>query len=554
MRPYVHSLRGPRPPGSGQEPLLVPLRRADFVVALALAGILLALGAWKLVPGVAGVYHDDAIYVITAKALAQGDGYRLVNLPGAPPQTKYPILYPLLLAGVWRLQPAFPANVVLMQYLTLLLGASGIGLAYLYLVRFGYCRRLAAGCVGLLCATSPEIAYFGTITVAEMPLLLLTLVALWRLELAMIGRPTMLQAMLTGFVIAMPLLCRSAGAALLLGSLAVLVMRRRPVAWIALGAAIPAAAWLVWSSGAWGAFETGGASGYYTDYGGNWITNARLSFVSIIGQNTLLLLASTPMSALFGSSQVLERAGPLLVPFLMMLGGGTWVAIAVDVASRRPLAWFLLAYGVVVVAWPWPPSRFLVPMYPFLAAYLWTALRPGKTLMARVASRRAMVCVAGLACTLALTANVATLAVWAAAGREAGYPVQRPPGPAFAWTSFESLFSWLRERPDRTALVAGGLDTMLHLYTGHPALRPFPHRAGALYYGAGYPPTGTAEELVAFLRSEGVRYVVETPMYLFAEEVPFASVLKEVRASHPRLLTEVYRGQDPRFGVYEVVR
>jgi hypothetical protein len=364
----------------------------------------------------------------------------------------------------------------------------------------------------------------------------------------------MLQALLSGFVMAMPLLCRSAGAALLLGSFAVLVGRRRPVAWIALGAGLPAAAWIAWASGAWGAFETGGASGYYTDYGGDWITSARLSFASIIGQNTVLLLASTPMSALFGSSQVLERVGPLVVPFLMMLGGATWVAIAGDVARRRPLAWLLLAYGVVVVAWPWPPGRFLAPMYPFLAAYLWAALRPVKALMARVASRRAMICLAGLACALALTANVATLAVWAAAGREAGYPVQRPPGPAFAWTSFESLFSWLRERPDRTALVAGGFDTMLHLYTWHPAVRPFPHRAGALYYGEGRSPTGTAEELATFLRSEGVRYVVETPMYLFAEEAPFAAVLEELRVSHPGLLIEVYRGRDPRFGVYEVIR
>ena len=39
----------------------------------------------------------DAVYAVTAKALAEGKGYHLVNLPGAPPQNRYPILYPALL-------------------------------------------------------------------------------------------------------------------------------------------------------------------------------------------------------------------------------------------------------------------------------------------------------------------------------------------------------------------------------------------------------------------------------------------------------------------------
>ena len=83
-------------------PPMTSLRRSDLAVALGLAVVLLALGSWMMVPGVIGVYHDDAIYVTTAKALAQGDGYRLINLPGTPPQTKYPILYPFLLAAVWE--------------------------------------------------------------------------------------------------------------------------------------------------------------------------------------------------------------------------------------------------------------------------------------------------------------------------------------------------------------------------------------------------------------------------------------------------------------------
>ena len=38
-----------------------------------------------------GIYHDDGIYLVTAKALAEGKGYRIINLPAELPQTKYPI-------------------------------------------------------------------------------------------------------------------------------------------------------------------------------------------------------------------------------------------------------------------------------------------------------------------------------------------------------------------------------------------------------------------------------------------------------------------------------
>jgi len=57
-----------------------------------------------------GAYHDDGIYVTTAKALATGEGYRIISLPYEPAQTKYPPLYPFLLSLIWRIYPHFPEN------------------------------------------------------------------------------------------------------------------------------------------------------------------------------------------------------------------------------------------------------------------------------------------------------------------------------------------------------------------------------------------------------------------------------------------------------------
>src|SRR5271166_2973436 len=57
-----------------------------------------------------GRLHDDGLLFVSAKSLAIGDGYRILSLPEQPAQTKYPILYPLYLSLIWRLNPHFPEN------------------------------------------------------------------------------------------------------------------------------------------------------------------------------------------------------------------------------------------------------------------------------------------------------------------------------------------------------------------------------------------------------------------------------------------------------------
>ena len=88
---------------------------------------LVVVGALALAAGIAvvdarpvGVVHDDAMYVILARALASGQGYRFLNLPGAPAATHFPPGYPAFLAAVSWVVPAFPASVVAFKALNAL--------------------------------------------------------------------------------------------------------------------------------------------------------------------------------------------------------------------------------------------------------------------------------------------------------------------------------------------------------------------------------------------------------------------------------------------------
>ena len=64
----------------------------------AAVGIASALLAYALTGPLAIGGHDEGVYLATARALAESGEYRLINLPSAPLQTKYPPAYAALLA------------------------------------------------------------------------------------------------------------------------------------------------------------------------------------------------------------------------------------------------------------------------------------------------------------------------------------------------------------------------------------------------------------------------------------------------------------------------
>ena len=88
----------------------IPSRR--FLVCAALVGVSLgALALWGSNKQALGLFHDDGIYVVVAKSIDRGEGYRIISLPGSPAQTKYPFFFSYLLSWIWWLNPHFPQNI-----------------------------------------------------------------------------------------------------------------------------------------------------------------------------------------------------------------------------------------------------------------------------------------------------------------------------------------------------------------------------------------------------------------------------------------------------------
>jgi hypothetical protein len=478
---------------------MTPLRRADWAIAAVLAAAVLVLTqARPDVPRLSGQFHDDGIYVITAKALAEGRGYRLTHLPAEPPQTKYPPLYPAALAALWRFAPHFPGNVRLLEWVGVLGAAAAAAGGYVYAVRYGYAGRLVAAASLAAVVTSPVYLLLATLLLAEMPFAALLLFALWRLERAL-ADPARRPGFWLGVALALPALCRMPGVVLPpVGLLLLLRTGCRP--WrTALGVAVVLAPWAAWSATAAGSYHADPVTGYYLDYVGWWSAIGPETLVRVASHNLIWVLQATGDQPAAGLAAL---AGPGATAVVAAaLGLVAWAGVARDAWAGRPAAWFLVAYLGLVLVWPWPPARFVTPALPLLAVYLF---RP----LARLPGSRWLV--PALAVALA-GANMAVVSQRWEHFRAKGYePAMIFPNDP-DWAAYQRYFGWVQENTPPDAVVASQADPVVHLYTGRKAFNPFVVDPARLFYGRPGEALPAAADLAARLRDGRAGFVATIP-------------------------------------------
>ncbi len=107
------------------------LKRCDLKIAGLWLGLLtgfVVLACYLMRPDVVGFLYDDGMYLMVAKALAEGHGYRLMGIVDQPYFYKYPPLFPLMLALGWLINPHFPHNIVWLKSINILLATGTLAL------------------------------------------------------------------------------------------------------------------------------------------------------------------------------------------------------------------------------------------------------------------------------------------------------------------------------------------------------------------------------------------------------------------------------------------
>jgi hypothetical protein len=202
------------------------MSRAGAAIAIGVA--VLAIYVLRLDPA-AGLYVDDAWYIVLAKALWQGDGFRLISSATTPILPAFPPGFAMLLAPVVGLTADFPANVMALKSVSII-AMGGVGACtYVYLSRFSGVPHYVAIVIAVVTTLLPAFVFLATSTVMSDPVFTLSQVALAiaveRAAATTAPRPRVSIAVSAAIGVAL-LLVRVAGVAAIAASIGYLCWRR----------------------------------------------------------------------------------------------------------------------------------------------------------------------------------------------------------------------------------------------------------------------------------------------------------------------------------------
>ena len=458
---------------------------------------------------------DNAAYISLARSLAADGAYVEEWHPGAPPHTKYPPLYPAVMAlmilmgaKTWG---AFKAASILF---------TGLAVAACFLwVREARGPR-AALAVTTLFAVAPAVLFSAQWILSDPFFLFLTLASLWLLAP---GRDAQLHSLLLGVAAAMAAyFTRSAGLPLVVAVALWLALQRR---WKLLGVfggvfAIPG---LLWQQRA--------GPDYVSEF---WLLQPYVPDLGRAGPVDLLKRVAdnlwtytteyvpTGLTGLDGTT-----AAALGVAFVVLAAAG-WTRRVRAGPGVSEIFFFL--YAALVLAWPavWSGDRFALPLFPLLLLYSGESLAlvlrgwrradhetpestprspwPARAVAVAVASvflipaglswkqraatsgqcRAAVTTVGPMGCTLHTVSQFHTMALWAGRNLPEGSVVfSRKPRLFHAFSGLQSITFPLTtdgrsllaqaDSLDVGYLVYGNWDNTRPLYVD-PVLRASPHR------------------------------------------------------------------------------
>jgi hypothetical protein len=434
------------------------------------------------------------MYFASAKAVATGQGYLLPSFPGGLAALKYPELYPWLLSWIWRWNPSFPSNVV-----------SAIGLsvffAWWFLVA---CFLLARRTLGLspawalvvtaLCAFNFFTFLLGGSVLSDLPFGALALTAALAADRSLEPDGHWGWMAFAGTLAGLSVGLRTVGVTVVAGIALVALLRRawRRAALVCLVGGALSLPWVLPPFLRALAPHTGSASlplgwtqtlAFYTSYVGQWrhFVPDWATQRAVLLKNFLSVAVEPGIFLLF---PLANRGAFFSVAVGSLLAMGTWAGIFLHF---RRMGWkaihgIFLFYLAMVLPWPFPPQRFLVPFIPllcggFVLVFREIALRAVHAFRRPApANKRATAAVLGIALvglSGIILANCAYLVPARLSNLMAG---QRS-----LLAEKVQAYRWITAHTQPQARFIAYDDVLLYLYTGRQAIRPIAPSTASAY-------------------------------------------------------------------------
>lgn len=527
----------------------IPIHRRDVYACVGLCSVLLILALCRLQTDICGAGHDDGIYALSAKGLAEGKGYRVSHIPGEPAQTKYPVLFPALLAIVWKIWPTFPDNVIGLTLIPLFSALASIALFYLYQVRFGYASRRTAFFATLLCITTFAFSTLTFRLFSEMTFILLTLLCLWWTENCVRNESQSVKNdLFGGLLLGLPFLCRSIGIVLFPAVLLYLWQRKRRVRFVGLGLLICVLPWILWSWHAQGSWKNEPVQAYYTDYVGWWLGSGLPKIFKVVGANATSVILLSGTLSLNGITLALIPIGMALWT-LMCAGLGLIIfgRLLYGVSQGRLPALWISAYLGLVVIWPWFPLRFFVPILPFLLIYF---LQGSNWILTKVFAEPVRLRVALTCVAVALTANVMHTTRLTIIERKDETPFPSRPN-YLTWSHMEQTLDWIKQHSEADTVIAASNDPVISLYTGRTSYYPVEVPPLKVHYHMPVDEERIFNDSLKGIEAYQPKYLVVTPNV--HGEDHFREWLARLQSRYPKNVQQRFTVKDdPRFAIYEL--
>jgi hypothetical protein len=497
---------------------LAPIR---IILAAISVAALAFLYATSLLQSAAGYYHDDGIYIETAKSLAEGRGYRLLHLPEEPVQTKYPILLPALLAAVWTVAPSFPANVVLLKLVPFAAAVAWLLVTRALLARFA---PQVAGPLVLLVAASPVSIFFSTTVLAESLLALFVSAALWWLD----GSDVQ-SAVLAGICAALAFHSKTIGVVIVLAGVGSYLWRRSykqclVFAAVSLVLCLPWTAWQIIHARAASVDTYNSLNNYYKDW--SIVGRPVAEQLAVVGKN-LILIATSPMHFTGGAPHGLAMVLCAVFTIFGLIG----TVMDIRQHGLRALHLYCGLYLAILFVWPWPPLRFVWSILPFLIYFTYLGLAGAGKHAPTVAMLMTFVCFG-----FGLFAQFHATQVAAAPTLPSGAEQIR-------WPDFLTAMEAIRDRTAPNDRVLSMVDPAIYLYTGRQAVRGFNADPVKLFYtDQRREALGEARTFEGVISTHKVDWILDMPPGHFAEGPRLSDLLREYARKRGRRGTPVALG------------